>query len=101
MAAKHIDGGTSDEVVFGDERDISGAHTLVRDAAVQRVFRRRLGCDCNLQLEVEVEGKANDVEAGANVGRRARDSDLGRHGEDEEVGSADATTVGCAAQKKS
>ena len=43
------------------------------------MFRLVLLGDCDFELEVQVEGKANDVEAGANVGGRAGYFDVSSH----------------------
>ena len=79
IAAEDVDGGAGDEVVFGDEGHIFGAHTLVGDLAVEGVLRALLLGDGDLELKVQVEGESNDVEARANVGRRARHLDQSSH----------------------
>lgn len=75
VASEDVESDTGDEVVLGIEGDVVRSFTLafVCDAAVERVLGRRL-CAVNgdFELEVDGQGQTNDVEAGANVGARAR-----------------------------
>lgn len=73
VAAEDVESNTGDQVDLGIQADILLALALVRDAAVQRLVRSRLGAvDGDMELQVHGQGQANDVEAGANVGARAR-----------------------------
>lgn len=79
VASQHVERHAGDEVVLRVEVDVAGALALalVRDAAVERlVGRGALGAvDGDMQLEVDGEGEADDVETGADVGARARGLD--------------------------
>jgi len=69
MASQHIQRDPGDEVDLGVEADVVLALALVGDAAVQRLGGRGLGAvDGDVQLEVDGEGEADDIEAGADVG---------------------------------
>lgn len=84
VASQDVERDPGDEVVLRIQANIVGAFTLalVRHSAVERVFGLCLGAiNRDMQLEIHGEGKANDVEAGANVGAGARRLDHERlHG---------------------
>lgn len=74
VASQDVERNPGDEVVLRIQANIVGAFTLalVRHSAVERVFGPGLGAiNRDMQLEVHGEGKANDVEAGPNVGAGA------------------------------
>jgi hypothetical protein len=84
VAAQDVQRHAGDEVDGRVEADVSGALALalVGDAAVERLRGRGLGpVDGDVQLEVDGQGEADDIEAGADVGRRRRRlDDEGLHG---------------------
>lgn len=74
VASQDVEGDARDEVALRVEADVARvlALALVCDSAVERVLRGRLGAvDGDVQLEVDGQRQANDVEAGANVGAGA------------------------------
>lgn len=74
VASQHVERNPGDEVVLRIQANIVGALTLalVRHPAVERVFGPGLGAiNRDMQLEIHGERKANDVEAGADVGAGA------------------------------
>ena len=73
VAAEDVESNTGDKVHLGIQADILLALALVGDAAVKRLVRGRLGAvDGDMELQVHGQGQADDVEAGADVGARAR-----------------------------
>lgn len=68
MAAEDVYGRSRDEVILGNKRNVFCAHAFVSDLAIERMVGLVLVGDCNLDLEVKVERKTDDVETGANVG---------------------------------
>ena len=75
VAAEDVECNFRDEVDFGVEGDVGRALALVGYAAVERERGGIGGVDGDFQLEVHREGEADDIEARANVGRRAWSSD--------------------------
>lgn len=83
VAAEDVERDFRDEVDFRVEGDVGRAFALVGYATVERERGGFGGVDADLQLEIHRQGKADDIEARANVGRRAWSSDCkfrGGHG---------------------
>lgn len=81
MAAQDVERNARYQVHLGVETDVAGfvlALALVRDAAIERILGF-LGARCpvyrDVQLQVHGQGQPDDVEARADVGRRARRAD--------------------------
>lgn len=84
VAAQDVEGDAGEQVALRVEADVRAALALalVGDAAVEGLLGARLGAiDGDVQLEVDRQGEADDVEARANVGAGARCLDSeGLHG---------------------
>ena len=69
-ASQDVERNASDEIDFWVEADLAGAGAFVFDLAVERLCGER-GVDCDVELEINVEGEADNVEAAADVGAGA------------------------------
>lgn len=90
MATEDIEGDPGDKVDLGIETNLLGglALVLVGDGAVERECGGALGgVDGDVDVEMEGQGQADHVEAGADVGGGARGSDQegGGHGGRREI----------------
>lgn len=68
MASKNVKCGSRDQVTVCDQWDLVGTLALVGDFAIQGRFGFSVGVNGNLQFEPDGERKADDIEAGTNVG---------------------------------
>ena len=68
MAAEDVYGCPCDKIVLRIEGDIFSAYALICYSAIERMFRFVFFGDGDLEFEVKVERKTDNVEAGANVG---------------------------------
>lgn len=78
VASQYVERDSGDEIALRVEAHIVAACalTLVCDPAVERLLRGALGAvDGDVQLQVDIEGEADDIEAGADVGAGAGCSD--------------------------
>lgn len=88
MAPQDIQSYAGDQIDLGIDADGLGAFALVviGDDAVEGMLGGRLGGDRDMQLEIEGQGQADYIEAGANVcgGAGGFDDEGGHDGEREE-----------------
>lgn len=80
VALEDVEGNTGNKIGLGIEADFLLALAFVGNTATERVDLLGSGFGGDVQLEVDREGEADNVEAGADVGGRARNLDDARHG---------------------
>lgn len=94
MALEDVEGGAGDEVAVGIQADFILTLALVGYATVERAGFGGGIVGSDVKFEVNGEGEANDIEAGADVGGGAGNFDDAGHGEERMGCAKSATSVG-------